>query len=108
MPVKVTPEMAPISNQLASALLKDGEGVEVAGTTFFKTTGQRLWEPNPDSFGFKVHRGNTYAKMDSTNPQVVAYYINGTLHVTHNGFERHQVYELFKGDWVFQTVGRVS
>ena len=62
------------------------------------------WIPDPKSFGFKVYRKNEYAKMDADNSQIVAYYINGDIYVTHSGHQRSLVNSKMKGEWTYQTL----
>lgn len=82
---------------LIDAILRNGEGrqlLRIPGEkTYYEETGKRFWDPVPETLKqskCKVE-GHEVFKMDSTNPQVDAYYIDGEVYITHSGYERTQI-----------------
>jgi len=73
---------------LVEAILEDGKGKD-----YYSEFGRYLWEPDVRSLTWNWNRRKgafTYS-MGATDSQVVAYYHNGQVRVTHNGYERHIV-----------------
>lgn len=100
MTLEETARKLEIVRKAESALIyvikKDGEGTRV-GTrkTYFEEVGKRLYEPLPKSLKeikCKATKEGVFT-MQSTEQQVDAHYLDGKVVVTHNGYERHKVYE---------------
>jgi len=88
-----------VKESLSDAIINDA--IEAQGP--FKHA-NLSWGPREDTFRYALYRGDEYAAMDATNPQITAYYVNGWIKVTHNGYERHLVNQRMKGigNWTFK------
>jgi len=85
--------------EMEKAIFKEGEGFRLGDhPTFFEECGKRLFEPIGDAKkitgkgGFqKPQKGVTAYVMNTTSQQVIAYWVNGIVYITHHGQDRHNV-----------------